>query len=136
MGDEFLRKRGKRFKHLSSEAYDQELATSNLFSDRQHVFSESYPCIAEIGIAAVAVGQEVTIYDVGGDDLLVRRQSQNLGIIHGPDAYNLREAMRHDPTCRRMVTALIERQSVVSNRIYIRISETNKACTNSDGSYL
>lgn len=136
MGDEFLRKRGKRFKNLSSEAYDQELATSNLFSDRLHIFSESYPCVAEIGITAVAPGQEVTIYDVGSDDLLVRRQSQNLGIIQGPDACNLREAMRHDPRCGRMVSALVERQSVVSNRIYIRISETNGVRTNSDGSYL
>ena len=135
MGEEFLKKRGKQFKHHSDEDYEQKLASSNLFSDRQHVFLESYPCVPNPNVGPLASNVGVMVYDVGTDDLAVRMGACDIGHIQGHDGIHLREAMRHDTRCGGMVSAYITRQSAISKRFEIRILPMDENCTNSDGCY-
>jgi hypothetical protein len=123
MGEQFLSRQTKRFRHRTDEAYKKELQTPHLFSNRDEIFTSKYPCISTAGNESVVVGDEVIVRSGNGGELSVLRGPIVIGMVEEPASKALREIMKSTPNCAGMMIARVVEKARIGGGFKIVCTE-------------
>lgn len=93
MGESFVRKRAKKFKHSTDAAYDMLKVPTLLTLMRPDIFNVEYTCQLAQNDICVDVGVHVEIHDEGGSALTVTCGNRIVGHVEMVDSQALREVL-------------------------------------------
>lgn len=118
MGEQFLRKRAHRYRFQQDSALEQELAQTNLFSEKPEVFHTDFECTLVDG-ANVQEGDTVLLRrgPSGGVDVVLINQI--VGRPREPAA--LAVALDIDPRHGGFLAARVQTRSRISTYFYVRV---------------
>src|SRR5207249_4134188 len=96
MGIAFITAKAERYKQRRDAAFEEQLASENLFSAQPENTQWSYRCKSDTE-EIPAVGTAVLLYD-SGEEIGVFHLNQQIGKVMTPDSTELRKCMRSAKT--------------------------------------
>lgn len=118
MGIAFLTKKAEKFEQRKDKAFEDQIASGNIFSGLPETVNNLFRCIATCGDLPEA-GTLVLLYD-NGEQIDVVLKNKNIGMVMTPDAGELKKMMAHAHT--EVFTAQVVETQALSNNFIVQLT--------------
>lgn len=118
MGIAFIIEKADRFDQKTDKAFEEQIATGNLFSGMAETIQDLFRCVSTNGELPQA-GTGVLLYDKGAQIHVVLNNS-SIGYVMMPDARELKKMMAHIGT--EMFTALVVEVQQLSKTFTVQLA--------------
>ena len=120
MGEQFISKHTRDRSSKRDAAYERELATPTLFSDRQHIYAHSVACQLTDRTRRVCPGETVIVCVTEDGRINIARANQVIGSAKADAAVPIIEAAQFDRRCRGLIPAVVEEASQIGGYFTVR----------------
>lgn len=118
MGIAFLTKKAEKFSQRKDKAFEDQIASGNLFSGLPETVKHLFRCKCTSG-ELPEVGTPVLLYETGGQiDVILK--NKKIGTVMTPDADELKKMMAHAHT--EVFPAVVVELQTLSNSFIVQLS--------------